>query len=143
MAVLTKERLEGYGPFVDFLERRPGEEPGLILSVSDDLLHLCCGVTNCYLPFDPHLTVELSDQSIRLLARECLLWAAHLAHCRLDDNDIGILMPLYLPEDSVGRPARKAAAEALREDLIDTWTFLATELLAVARAGHRLAIVGF
>lgn len=64
MAVLTKERLEGYGPFVDFLERRPGEEPRLILSVSNDLLYLCCGVTNCHLPFDQHLTIELSDQSI-------------------------------------------------------------------------------
>lgn len=73
MAVLTKDKLADYGPFVDFLELGAERELRPILSLSDTLLELYCNVTHTYLPFDPHLGGELHKYEIRSLSRELFL----------------------------------------------------------------------
>lgn len=142
MAVLTKEKLADYGPFVDFAERGTQQELRPILSLADTLLELYCSVTNSYLPFDPHSGGELKKHEIRLLAREFFLWSAHIAQCRLDANDVSPLIDLYVPTKLVEHSVYDAALNELRRDLVDTATFLATELLAVASADNTLIIDG-
>jgi len=142
MAVLTKTAQAGYGPFVDFLELRPGEGPRPIVSLSDELLDLYCNVTNSYLPFDPYLGGQLERREIRIFARELFLWSAHITHCRLDANDIAPLIGLYLPLQDVGPSVYGEAKESMRQDLIDTATFLAVQAVAVARAENTLVIDG-
>lgn len=63
-------------------------------------------------------------------------------NCRLDANDISPLVNLYLPAGQVEHPVYEAAMDALRQDLVGTAAFLATELLSVAVAGNTLLIDG-
>ncbi len=142
MAVLTKDKLADFGPFVDFLERSSEQKLRLIMSLSDTLLEIYCNVTNSYLPFDPHLGGELQEHEIRRLARELFMWSAHISHCRLDATDIAPLIDLYLPVHQVEHSVYEAAKESLRQDLVDTSAYLATNLLSVARSGTTLVIDG-
>lgn len=142
MAVLTKEKLAEYGPFVDFYARDSGRVLNPILGLADRLLDVYCNVTKNYLPFDPHLGGELQAHEIRGLARELLLWSAHISHCRLDATDISPLIKLYLPTHQVEHSVYKSATDVLRQDLVETATFLANRLLAVASEGKTIVIDG-
>ena len=143
MPILTKERLANYGHFVDFLERGSEQELHLIAGLPEALLEVYCNVTNSYLPFDPHLGGELTrEYDIRLLARELFLWSAHIAQCRLDANDVSQLIDIYLPTKPVEHSVYSAALNEMRQDLVETATFLGTQLLKVAKSGNTLVIDG-
>lgn len=142
MAVLTKERLSGYGPFVDFIEHDADGQATPVLSLADTLLDVYCSVTNSYLPFDPHLGGELEGHKLSLLAREFFFWAAHVAQCRMDAPDVSALLGLYLPAKQVEHSEYQAGVGALRIDLVDTAAFLGCKLVAIAATKGKLVIGG-
>jgi hypothetical protein len=142
VAVLTKEKLSGYGPFVDFIEHNADGEAIAFLSLADTLLDVYCSVTNSYLPFDPHLGGKLEGHKLSLLAREFFLWSAHIAQCRMDAPDISSLLGLYLPAQQVEHSEYQAAVDVLRNDLVDTAAFLGCKLVAIAAAKGKLVIDG-
>ena len=129
MALLTRERTEKYGPFVDFLEIHDGMVSRQIFSLADGLLETYCAVTNTYLPFDSHLGGEFMGYEINILARDIFMWSAHISQCRLDANDIEILADIYFPAEPVEHQEYEKILKNIREDLTETAAFLAMELL--------------
>lgn len=140
MTILTKERLSGYGPFVDFIEHDPDGQITPILSLADTLLGVYCSVTNSYLPFDLHLGGKFEGHELSLLAREFFVWAAHVAQCRMDAPDVEALLGLYLPAKQVEHAEYKVGVDSLRVDLVDTAAFLGCKLVAIAGSKGKLVI---
>lgn len=142
MAILTKERLNGYGPFVDFYERRPNGDTAHLGAWADSLIDVCCAITNQYLPFDPYFNGELDRRQMRILARDLYSWCSHLSFCRLDALDLEPLIDLYISNPPVDHPIYERATESLRTDLIDTVSFLASSIVLALANGNRLVIDG-
>lgn len=142
MAVLTKERLAGYGPFVDFLELQPNGQTRHLAAWADSLLGVYCSITNQYLPFDPYLGGELDNRAAQKLSRNLFGWCAHLATCRLDADDVAPLIDLYITDPPVEHQVYQAALEELRRDLVETASALATVIIQVSSVGNTLVIDG-
>jgi hypothetical protein len=142
MTILTKERLAGYGPFVDFLELQSNGQTRHLAAWADSLLDVYCSITNQYLPFDPYFAGELDKRATQRLAGDLFGWCAHLANCRLDANDVAPLINLYIKDPPVEHLIYEAALEELRRDLVETASALATDLLKVWSLGNTCVIEG-
>lgn len=142
MAILTKERLSGYGPFVDFYERLPNGDTTHLTAWADSLIDVCCSITNQYLPFDPYFDGELDMHQMRILARDLYSWCSHLSFCRLDAPDLVPLIDLYIDNPPVDHVIYERATESLRTDLIDTVAFLAGSIVLALANGNQLVIDG-